>query len=1370
MKTLPHNKLGTRRSQAGAALILVLACLIIVSALTVGFLMSMRTKEVLSKSGADTTNVKMLSETAVNIAISQVRDATKYAGLNSMAWASQPGLIRLYNNSGNANGYYKLYSAGNMVVTTAATKFDPFSTENTIPSGWENNSALYTDLNAPVASIVPGSATPVNVFPILNLAVANATVTAQNGFSINAATAPTTSNSTLVPMPVQWLYVLKDGSLYTPTTSSGTKAVISQATSTNPIVGRIAFWADDETCKVNINTASDGTFWSTPRFNTTGERQLAMYQPAKGEYQSYPGHPATVSLRKVFPGLSSADVFSLIPRISAGGSNGGSQGVLTAQKIATDTDRLYATVDEMLMGNSTASANRTTNSNITANMTIAGRFFLTANSRAPELNLYGLPRIVTWPISGNNTTNYRTVEDRGLAFCGTLGNSTSSTAFYFTRQNNFDSANATTTSDIALPRNVALLNYLDTLTGTTIPGFGGTIRAKYGQPETRQILTEIYDYIRCTNLLDVHTPGTSITLDPVSGNENGGYYPYCFGISTNSGYPKGVWDHLSGFGLGQAAPSVYANWPGGPTTKGFGGRFPLITGVHVHLVALGQGQSGNGTLGGNASISYCPPIPVYGNGTAQNNAPPLAEATWSTGFNQRGNRTWTDPYDDTNPGNATLTKITADLAHGNITYNPATPNPYNYIGNNIPPDNTTAVQAYVYVSMLCPGEGIENWSAGQWVGIQGLDKLQLAGQNLNLPASANATFMTNFMGGGGVAGARINVFSVRCLCIGNTNIKALAQDADTLPGFDSIHFKFPFYSDMVAIPSAGTPANPTGTTVLTANGNSITVNLYAEQPYPSTSKVPGALVTTATILFPDATFPTPRIPGVNGNQTNAMAATIPNTGNQASRRLVGTVQSGNATNTPMDRWCQNTTFFNDNADVFRSITLTDGDVRQLIGPAPTPLQTPFYSKTPLYTSAATFSDFAWNSCNFLPTGMLIANAAYSFWIWPYVSNGINGVCTSNGTTPGDWDNGTAQVPDGPFINMPDSGSVNPSNTGTGNIAYYDNSNQTAAQNSNLFSPNRIMPGPGMFGSLPTGVIRRLPWQTLLFRPGPQGHPGLKDMPAAGAPPDHLFLDLFWMPIVSPYAISEPFSTAGKINMNYQIIPFTYITRSTALQAAMACEQVAMISKANAGSYKGANSVSTWLTDPPVPTLKDPSLPLSADNPQAARYPLNLSESNGTLRQFREKFYTAGEIFKSASEICDIYLVPTGQAWTTDAGAKTAWYSDSFAMVGDNTRERPYAHLYNKLTTKSNTYTVYYRAEVLKMSRDRELADATTFDTAPGGGGKIMAAQRGSALFERYLDPTDSSYNAAGNDPAAVGAASLEAKYRARIINSTVFAP
>ena len=81
----------------------------------------------------------------------------------------------------------------------------------------------------------------------------------------------------------------------------------------------------------------------------------------------------------------------------------------------------------------------------------------------------------------------------------------------------------------------------------------------------------------------------------------------------------------------------------------------------------------------------------------------------------------------------------------------------------------------------------------------------------------------------------------------------------------------------------------------------------------------------------------------------------------------------------------------------------------------------------------------------------------------------------------------------------------------------------------------------------------MPWQTLLFRPDIELARKAqidRDRQHYGSryPRDHLFMDMFWMPVVQPYAISEPFETKGKINMNYQILPFTYITRATALHA------------------------------------------------------------------------------------------------------------------------------------------------------------------------------------------------------------------------------
>jgi hypothetical protein len=106
-------------------------------------------------------------------------------------------------------------------------------------------------------------------------------------------------------MPVKWLYVLKDGTI----------GSLSKATDTNPVVGRTAFWTDDECAKLNINIASEGTYWDTPMSSIEQESgnvdgsgrlqssqtslSLGASQPPKGSYQRYPGHPATTCLSPV---------------------------------------------------------------------------------------------------------------------------------------------------------------------------------------------------------------------------------------------------------------------------------------------------------------------------------------------------------------------------------------------------------------------------------------------------------------------------------------------------------------------------------------------------------------------------------------------------------------------------------------------------------------------------------------------------------------------------------------------------------------------------------------------------------------------------------------------------------------------------------------------------------------------------------------------------------------------------------------------------------------------------------------------------------------------------------------------------------------
>ena len=137
---------------------------------------------------------------------------------------------------------------------------------------------------------------------------------------------------------------------------------------------------------------------------------------------------------------------------------------------------------------------------------------------------------------------------------------------------------------------------------------------------------------------------------------------------------------------------------------------------------------------------------------------------------------------------------------------------------------------------------------------------------------------------------------------------------------------------------------------------------------------------------------------------------------------------------------------------------------------------------------------------------------------PAVTSALNAFSTSgnNATNDGAFIGGnTTGVPgalgqrhgiyhdDGPYINKPDEGNY----SNAGGIPYFADTAFSSSAGQTFFSPNRLMPSPVMFGSLPTGVIHNTPWQTLLFCPNPAGgnnHPGFgtpttgSSGPSAGA--------------------------------------------------------------------------------------------------------------------------------------------------------------------------------------------------------------------------------------------------------------------------------
>ena len=174
-------------------------------------------------------------------------------------------------------------------------------------------------------------------------------------------------------------------------------------------------------------------------------------------------------------------------------------------------------------------------------------------------------------------------------------------------------------------------------------------------------------------------------------------------------------------------------------------------------------------------------------------------------------------------------------------------------------------------------------------------------------------------------------------------------------------------------------------------------------------------------------------------------------------------------------------------------------------------------------------------------------------------------------------------------------------------------------------------------------------------------------------------------------------------------------------------------------------------------------------PPDFRYTINLDENAGTLKGFQNRFQS-GDIFRSASEICDISLVPHKRVDGQDApgtptySSMSSWW-DTYKLTGDNVREQPYGHIYPRLTTKSNTYTVHVQAQSIQK------VPGTPPDEFIDGKDQITGEYRGSFLIERYLDPnSDSLVRADGTPTNETDPDGMVGPYKFRVLSSKQFAP
>lgn len=188
-------------SRQASALIVTLAFVVLITIAIVGFVTTAGMERAVVQSQMGRTQAELYSSMAANVVASRIVMAT--SPTNSW-WVSQPGRIAATTFSGSTTTFFNLHSGA--ADTNAVEDFS-------------------VDLNP--ASLVRGSRA----------------VTGNQVLTNNPSAA----------LPVQWIYVRENGSHEAADTVDLT---YNQA---NPLTGRYAYWTDDESARINVNTATAPT-------------------------------------------------------------------------------------------------------------------------------------------------------------------------------------------------------------------------------------------------------------------------------------------------------------------------------------------------------------------------------------------------------------------------------------------------------------------------------------------------------------------------------------------------------------------------------------------------------------------------------------------------------------------------------------------------------------------------------------------------------------------------------------------------------------------------------------------------------------------------------------------------------------------------------------------------------------------------------------------------------------------------------------------------------------------------------------------------------------------------------------------------------
>lgn len=1457
------GKSGRRGNRSGIALLTVLTVMALTTIMVVTFLSLATSEHEASSTYSNGIQAQQVAEEAVNIVIAQIRKATTASvdengsvRATPLAWASQPGMIRTWDGAKFDKGY-KLYSDDKMLVTQKGQLDEDF---DDLVKGWSDKPEQFVDLNEPVIRgrkvyypIVSPSASEIPDWPKPIGRDRNGV----EGFRYNwdgkhsvtdvgvmGKKAAARVAAGHVAMPVRWIYQLADGTLgyldnqnkFQATDGSG------KPEEKNRIVARFAFWADDETSKLNINTAAGGLAWDIPRAGGQLDMDMAKFQPAQHEWQRYPGHPATTHLIPALaPGVldivndrdAMEMLFRVVPRIVGGGSKSGTRIINNHDPkeengLIADKDPLYPSVDDMIMKADRkpnefpdAGGNPLPEDQLSEYLERA-KFFITATSRAPETNLFNKPRVAIWPIydapynksPGSDYHQYLTVFDRLIHYCASMGGpmgSSKRSDYIFKRKN----ADSSTDDYDKIPRNRQLYQYLAKLMDSRIPGYGEKFSSKYPGDEYKQILTEIFDYIRCTNLHDDSLYPDF--LDSYTANNTNKHLTYTNPMRQDN-------KAISHIGHGQVVPIKIGN------TKGFG-RFNTISSSSVVLKCCGaaedvsppfppypgsnsyRGRYNEAPAGEPIGTNY-PPMPAN-----INPADPM-KTNWPDWLKQLYNNNGAEFAKVVNPDNWNWQLAFLDTAYRNNVLGNPSANKFNrnaLTNSNGVSDPFSArmthllpgerlVQAALFFELFSPSIGwvelapdmkVRVQTSGMDFGNSGGDPHWLSRDFLWRSNRRLITWGERTYGGG-----RSHLYTLGASVRTGANVSGERHSYARLSPIDR-GFQGANSWDQYNLVTM--PFKMTGPVASMSEGT-VTFEISSGDGDPQRDSAPqgsgsGELVQTIELKFPSFKAPAPIVEGGVKGYIDELRHRYQPMGLLGALSL--TNDPGNPINTIVgggtirpfglfSRITEPSPSAIRPGDVVRSVSLRHGDVRIVAG------------RSSISDSDGLFQPHFKYSDESVRTAHSLTNAAGGRFpgyvrdearlILPGFNYGgrepiqMDGAYSKDVQLYGDFDNGAGLMIDGPYINKPDEGNTNAlggkydqkirdqweSMKNYGEFPYFAREWRREAGGPAYFSPNRMVSGPGMFGSLSTGVLSNQPWRTLLFRPnvignGYSSHPGAGKKQGEKDPPDHVLMDLFWMPVVEPYSISEPLSTAGKINMNYALQPFKHIERTTALRGVLRSEFMMCVPNKWSRDYKtgvGRGRGYHWRDAPYGGQL------------QGKRLRAVIVEDD-TLDQLRDEYFDKGDIFKSPSQICEIYLIgedvadrvgvvsakaKIGTYKPTLAQMKSGKYWRDHALIGDNSKERPYTNIEQRLTTKSNTFKVHYRAQVLKQARRSNGTDYRTWDPEQD---TVQAEYRGSSIVERYVDSDDEDIPDYANNS---NAPPLDLFYKFRVVNPTRFAP